>query len=145
MSGSNEVRSPHDLGALELLKETLATTAQLADKQIQLLRAEVKETLREERRRLIAVGFGGGFAIGGFTMLATAGALALGFKIGHPELFVMGIGLFIGAASAVLLVLGIRKLEKPPSVATSIHIFEEEIEWAKGKLAETKSSSSPET
>jgi high-affinity Fe2+/Pb2+ permease len=78
-------------------------------------------------------------------MLATAGALALGYEMGHPELFVMGIGLFIGAVSAALLVGGIRKLEQPPSVDASRQIMKEEIEWAKGKLAETKSSSSPET
>lgn len=134
---------PAELTAFELLKETLATTAQLAEKQVELLRAEVKATIAEERRRVITLSVGAATALCGLSVMLTAGALAAGFATGHPALFVLGMGVVLAGAAAALLIAGIRGLAAT-RVPSSRSIVEEEIEWAREKLQETRSSTSPE-
>jgi hypothetical protein len=138
-------QAPHDLGALELLKETLTTTAQLAEKQVLLLRTELDAVLEEERRRIIAITIGVGIALCGVCTLLSAAMLAIGFTTGHPVLYMLGLGVVLAVGAAVVLFFSFRRFIAPPSLSSSRQIMEEEIAWAKGKLAETKSSSSRET
>jgi len=134
---------PSDLSAFELVKETLATTVQLAEKQVELLRAEVRVTIAEERRRDVAERERVAAGLCGLSIMLTAGALAAGLATGHPTLFVLGMGVILACAATALLVIGIRKLAAP--LPSSRSIVEEEIEWAREKLDETRSLTSPET
>jgi hypothetical protein len=135
---------PAELGAMDLIKETLATTAQLAEKQVELLRAEMAQTIVEERKKLIVVSVGIAASLAGISVLLMSAALAAGFALGHAALFTLGMGLLVCAAGAVMVVVGIRGLEQAP-LSSSRQIVKEEIEWAKQKLSETTSASSPET
>lgn len=133
--------TPHDLGALELLKETLSTTAQLAEKQIQLLRAEMKSVIEQERRRIIIICVGVASSVAGLAVLLVAAAIGLGDWTGHTPLWCLGFGLAVVALGATLLTVGIRSIGNQ-ALGTSRHIVEEEIAWAKNKLEETKKKSS---
>ncbi|MEO6954297.1 MAG: phage holin family protein [Polyangia bacterium] len=142
----NVQTTPHDLGAIELLKETLTTTAQLAEKQIELLRAEMKTVVEEERRRLIVISVGVAASVAGLAVLLVAAAIGLGEWTGHAPLWCLGFGLVVVATGGTLLTVGIRSMTNQ-TFGTTRHIVEEEIAWAKNKLEETNltSSTSSET
>ena len=142
----NVQTTPHDLGSIELLKETLSTAAQLAEKQIQLLRAEMKAVIEQERRRIIVVCVGVASSVAGLAVLLVAAAMGLGQWTGHTPLWCLGFGLVVMTTGATLLTIGIRSMVNQ-TFGTTRHIVEEEIAWAKNKLEETrmKSSISSET
>ena len=136
--------TPHDLGAFELLKETLSTTMQLAEKQIQLLRAEMKTVLEEERRRIILICVGVASSVAGLAVLLVAAAIGLGEWTGHAPLWCLGFGLIVVALGGTLLTVGIRSIRNQ-TFGTTRHIMEEEIAWAKNKLEETKTKTRSST
>ena len=138
--------TPHDLGAIELLKETLSTTAQLAEKQVQLLRAEMKTVIEQERRRIIVICVGVAASVAGIAVLLVAAAFCLGQWTGHALLWCLAFGVVVMATGCTLLTVGVRSLGSQVFGATR-HIVEEEIAWAKNKLEETrmKSATSSET
>lgn len=133
--------TPHDLGSIELLKETLSTAAQLAEKQIQLLRAEMKAVIEQERRRIIVICVGVASSVAGLAVLLVAAAIGLGEWTGHAPLWCLGFGIVVMATGATLLTIGIRSMVNQ-TFGTTRHIVEEEIAWAKNKLEETRMKSS---
>ena len=135
------VEDPARLGALELVRETLSTTGDLAEKQLALLRAEVKQLLAEERRRLVLLVIGIASAIVGLAVLLVAAALGLARVIGHAPHLTLALGLLFALAGGATLTAALRDRDK--TLHRTRRIVGEEISWAKTKLEETTSSPSP--
>lgn len=132
-----------ELSIAELVEQTMATTSELAQKQIALLRAELTEAIAMERRRAIELGFGMLCALLGLVMLLVAAVLGLGRLFGHAELFALALGVASAIAGAALIPISLRKQDE--LLASSRRIAEEEIQWAKQQVSETKSLTSPKT
>ena len=132
-----------ELSIAELVEQTMATTSELAQKQIELLRAELTEAIATEKRRAIELGVGVLCAFLGLVMLLFAAVLGLGRVFGHPELFALGLGVACAIAGAALIPVSLRKQDEV--LASSRRIAEEEITWAKQQVSETKLLTSPKT
>lgn len=140
----SEPPSPHaQMSVMELVERTLSTTGELAQKQIELLRAELEGALQEQRTRLIELGIGALLGMLGVVMLLVAAVLALGVATGHAELYSLGVGVACAIASLVLVPVSLRK--QRDMLSASRRIATEEIAWAKQQMSETESLTSPTT
>lgn len=130
--GVDEPRDP-DIGAL--LGELGDDARVMLDRDLALVRAELRQSARHVRST--GVGFGAAALIGYLALgaLAVAAGLGLGEVI-HPALAFLVVGLVLAAAAGIALALGRKHLEAlDPVPHETIENIKEDLAWLRERMS----------
>jgi uncharacterized membrane protein YqjE len=122
-----------ELSTAELVKEITAKVKNLAMKEIELAKIEVRKDLKEELVTVKGLGAAALCALFGINMLFVCAALALGTVMAE-WLAALLVGVVLLAAGAIAGLFGWSKRVKAPLKHTR-KTLEEDVAWAKRKLA----------